>query len=155
MNRVVLGAVAALLLVAGGLFWWQGRAATERAAPLPDISAGDEESDPLDPLPTADGKGLRGAALPEVDDETKEERRFNRFDRDRDNLISRPELLAPRVAEFRKLDRDGNNLLSFEEWAVRTSNRFRAADANGDSQLTRPEFTTTRPKEAAKPKCRC
>ena len=35
MNRIVLGALAALLLVASGLFWWQGRAEVERAPPLP------------------------------------------------------------------------------------------------------------------------
>ena len=35
MNRVVLGAVSALLLAAAGLFWWQGRAEVEQGAPPP------------------------------------------------------------------------------------------------------------------------
>ena len=96
-----------------------------------------------------------GGALPEVDEDTREERRFNRLDRNRDNLISRSEALQPRVAMFRKLDKDGNNLLSFEEWAVATSNRFKSGDANGDGSLTRAEFATTRPKQAQRPGCRC
>jgi len=155
MNRTVLGAVGALLLAAAGLFWWQGRAAVERAAPLPPTLAEVPAEGDLEAIPTEDGAGIMGADLPAVDEDTREERRFNRLDRNRDNLISRNEALQPRVAAFRKLDRDGNNLLSFEEWAVATSNRFKGADANGDASLTRAEFVTTRPKQAARPGCRC
>ena len=155
MKSTVFGAVAALLLVASGLFWWQGRAATEQGAPPPDIAAPADPEAEEEPLPDEDGAGLRGPALPEVDDETREERRFNRLDRDRDNLVTRNEMLGTRVAAFRKLDRDGNNLLSFEEWSVATSNRFKSADGNGDNRLTRQEFERTRPKEGAQPKCRC
>lgn len=154
MNRTILGAVAALLLASAGLFWWQGRATTEAAAPLP--PAGPVEPAPLlEEIPSEDGEGLEGEELPESDTTTREESRFNRIDRDRDNIISRTEILQPRVAAFKKLDADRNNLLSFEEWAVATSNRFKGADANGDATLTRSEFATTRPKPAKKPACRC
>ena len=154
MNRMVLGAVSALLLAAAGMFWWQGRAATEDAAPppLPEVAA---PSDPATELPLTDGEGLEGEDLPLVDPATSEEKRFNRVDRDRDNRISRNEIMALRVAAFRKLDADHNNLLSFEEWAVATSNRFKGADSNGDGGLTRDEFATTRPKPVIKPRCRC
>lgn len=155
MNRTILGAVGALLLAAAGLFWWQGRAAVEQAAPPPPTLAEVPAEGDLEAIPTEDGAGLMGANLPVVDEDTREERRFNRLDRNRDNLISRNEALQPRVAAFRKLDRDGNNLLSFEEWAVATSNRFKGADANGDGSLTRTEFATTKPKPAARPGCRC
>jgi hypothetical protein len=156
MNRIVLGAFAALLLTASGLFWWQGRAETEQGAPPPDLAAGDVDPQDIEAeLPGEDGAGMVGPALPEVDEESREERRFNRLDRDRDNQVSRNEMLAPRVAAFRKLDRDGNNLLSFEEWAVMTANRFKGADGNGDRQLTRQEFEATKPKQSAQPKCRC
>jgi hypothetical protein len=159
MNRIVLGAFAALLFVSAGLFWWQGRAATEQGAPPPDIAAPlDETADGADDpetLPDETGQGQRGPALPEVDEPGREEQRFNRVDRDHDGRISRFEMLGPRVSAFRKLDKDGNNLLSFEEWAVATSNRFSGADANGDRNLTRQEFTTTRPREPAHPRCRC
>lgn len=151
MNRLILGAVGALLLASAGLFWWQGRAATENAAPpLPAGTMPEPDS-----VPTESGEGLLGDDLPVADEPTREERRFNRIDRNRDNLISRTEALAPRVAAFRKLDTDHNNLLSFEEWAVATSNKFKAADSNHDNQLTRSEFATIKPKIAKKPTCKC
>ncbi|WP_144039819.1 EF-hand domain-containing protein [Novosphingobium sp. TH158] len=151
MNRTVLGAFAALLLVAAGLFWWQGRAALDVGAPPPKLA-----DRPLDEgLPDATGQGMRGALPPEASEATREQRRFDRLDRNRDSKITRVEMLTPRVAAFRKLDTDGNNLLSFEEWAVKTSNRFKGADRNGDSSLDRAEFATTKPKPKAKPACNC
>lgn len=155
MGRIVFGAVSALLLAAAGLFWWQGKAQTESAAPLlvpPETqpsSLADEE------LPTEDGDGLQGAGLPSADPVTREQKRFDRLDRNRDGRITRNEMLAPRAAAFRKLDTDHNNLLSFEEWAVASSNKFKGADANGDGELTRAEFATTKPKPPARPHCKC
>lgn len=153
MNRIVLGALGALLLVAAGVFWWQGRAAEDQPpapvslAPAPDLAEED--------LPTADTGEMVGPELPEASEQSREQRRFGRLDRDRDGRITRNEMLAPRVRDFRKLDADGNNLLTFEEWAVATSNRFKAADANGDLSLNAAEFATTKPKERKKPACRC
>ena len=155
MNRIVLGAVSALLLAAAGLFWWQGRAETEQGEPPPQLAVAAKGDAPLAALPGASGRGLRGSLPPEADPASREERRFNRIDHDHDGIISRNEMLAPRANAFRKLDLDNNNLLSFEEWAVRTTTRFRDADANRDRTLTREEFATTRPKRSAKPACRC
>ncbi len=155
MNRTILGAVAALLLASAGLFWWQGRATTEAAAPLPPAGPAEPAPPPLEAIPSEDGDGLEGEDLPEADVTSREESRFNRLDRDRNNTVSRTEILQPRVAAFKKLDSDRNNLLSFEEWAVATTNKFKGADANGDATLTRQEFATTRPKPAKKPACRC
>ncbi len=154
MNRMLLGALAALLLVAAGVFWWQGRAATERGAPPPPEVAF-ATGMPTDELPIADGKGLQGAAPPEANEVTREQRRFDRLDRNRDAIVTRNEMLAPRAAFFRALDTDHNNLLSFEEWAVRTSDRFKAADVNRDLKLDRAEFATTKPKRAVQLQCRC
>jgi hypothetical protein len=86
---------------------------------------------------------------------SREQRRFFRFDRNGDRLISRNELMATRTAAFRKLDGDGDNLLTFEEWAVATGNRFKAADKDGNLSLTPEEFATTRPKATPKPACKC
>lgn len=156
MNRTLLGALASLLLVAGGLFWWQGRAATERGAPLPGLlAATDAAQDTSLELPGATGRGMRGPQLPEADPASREERRFNRMDRDHDGRITRNEMLGLRVAAFRKLDSDGNNLLSFEEWAVKTGNRFKGADANGDGMLNRQEFASTKPPERPRQRPRC
>ena len=86
---------------------------------------------------------------------SREEVRFNRYDRNRDELVSRIEMMSSRTKDFKKLDRDGNNLLSFEEWAAATGERFANADGNRDNLLTRKEFLITRPKKAATPNCRC
>lgn len=156
MNRLVLGAVSALLLAGAGMFWWQGQATTDASAPPPPPMPPEVAQGPdLDEIPTEDGEGMFGPALPQVDEDTREEKRFNRLDRNRDNLISRNEVLQPRVAAFRKLDKDGNNLLSFEEWSVTTTNRFRKADSDGNQQLTRKEFAATRPPAPKRPACKC
>lgn len=152
MNRIILGAVGGLLLAAAGVFWWQGRAETERGAALPAALPAPAAAEAI---PTADGAGLVGPAPPELSEVTREQRRFDRLDRNRDGRITRVEMLLPRVAAFRKLDVDRNNLLSFEEWAVATSDRFRGADRDGDQSLTRGEFLTTRPKPASRQECRC
>lgn len=153
MNRTVLGALAALMLVAAGVFWWQGRAAVETGAPPPDPGA----SDTADPetLPFADASGMTGPEPPVASEASRERRRFARYDRNYDGLVSRNELMSTRTLDFRRLDSDGNNLLTFEEWAVATGNRFRAADRDGNLFLTPEEFATTKPKPAAKQKCRC
>ena len=153
MNRIVLGAVFALLLAGTGLFWWQGRAATESGAPPPSLAVAGAAGD--EPLPFGHANGLRGAAPPEADPLTREQKRFGRLDHDRDGRITANEMLAPRAAAFRKLDLDHNNLLSFQEWAVRTSNRFSGADGNRDGALSREEFATTKPKPGKHPVCRC
>ena len=154
MRRFLAGAGGALLLVSAGLWFWQGQAAQENpipAAPPPAALA--------DVLPEA-GKGAPafGAAPPtppEAPKASREEQRFNRYDRNRDEIISRLEMMGSRTKAFKALDADGNNLLSFEEWAAATGERFAKADGNRDRLLTRKEFAATRPKAAAKPGCRC
>jgi hypothetical protein len=154
MNRMLVGALGALLLVASGLFWWQGRAAvTPPAAPshlaLASAPAADEE------LPDSDAGDAVGPGLPEASEQSREAKRFDRVDKNRDGRISRTEMLSPRVKDFRKLDVDGNNLLTFDEWSVATDNRFKGADRNGDGGLSREEFATTKQNKAKKPACKC
>ncbi|MGV3511814.1 MAG: hypothetical protein ACO1OX_07390 [Novosphingobium sp.] len=156
MVRALLGGLAALILCAAGVFWWQGRAATA-LAPTPALSLPDQSAEEPEDLPSADVDGLMGVAPPEATAVGKETRRFNVLDKDRDNRISRTEMLSQRAKAFRKLDKDGNNLLTFEEWAFATVDKFKGADANADLFLSREEFATTRPKDKpkAKPKCSC
>ncbi|VWX51585.1 EF-hand domain-containing protein [Novosphingobium sp. 9U] len=153
MKRIVLGAAAALLFVAAGLFWMQGRAEVERGAPPP-IPNAPAKSVP-EALPSADVAGLRGPAPPEAIELTNEQKRFSRYDRNSDGRITRTELLSTRTAAFRKLDKDGNNLLTFEEWAAATVDKFGQADADHDLALTPAEFRTTAPPVRPKPKCGC
>ena len=107
----------ALALVGLGAFWWQGRAQIERGAPPP---APIETRDPLPEIPASDPGDMVGPAPPMATELTREQRRFFRYDRNRDWRITRTEMLSTRSDGFRKLDKDGNNLLDFEEWAVAT-----------------------------------
>ena len=152
MNRLVLGAVLALVLVGVGLFWWQGRAEVERGAPPP--VAASVAPDP-EQLPLADAADRRGPAPPEATELTREQQRFFRYDRNRDLRITRNEMLSTRSDAFRKLDTDHNNLLTFEEWAVTTAQRFDQADANRDRELSQAEFAKTAPKPVKKRACSC
>jgi len=157
MDRFVAGAVACLMLLTAGLFWYQGRAEKDQAqteilpveavAPPPQALA----------LPVGDENAVGKAPPmpPEAPAADRETKRFNRYDQDRDNIITRLEMMSSRTKAFKKLDTDGNNLLSFEEWAARTSDRFAGADGDKDGRLTRSEFATTAPKQKPKPKCKC
>lgn len=154
MNRIFLGALGALLLVSAGVFWWEGRAEVEpRGSVMPTARPLGEDIAAVDPVDANLGDA-EGPELPRATEQTREQRRFDRLDRDRDGRITRNEMLSPRVKDFRKLDLDGNNLLSFEEWAVATSNKFKKADANGNGALDRTEYATTKI-VARKPACRC
>ncbi len=156
MGRFLAGSIAALLLVAAGLFWWQSEAERDARPPIAQGAARaqspslPDEGDPV-------ARGAPPPGVPQAAARTREQRRFDRFDRNRDSIITRNEMMASRTAAFRKLDKDGNNLLSFEEWAVRTSDRFASADGNKDAKLTPAEFATTAQKAAAKrvPNCAC
>lgn len=154
MNKIVLGAFLGLLMAGIGQFWLSGNAAVERGAPPPEAVA--IAQGPA-PLPSADVAGLRGPAPPEATALTREQTRFFRYDRNRDQRITRDEMLSTRSDAFRKLDVDGNNLLTFEEWAVATVQRFDGADANRDRWLSPAEFATTAPAPAASstPRCAC
>jgi len=154
MRRFLAGGLGALLLAAAGLWLWQTQAYQENAIPpapppaqlpdkLPEAGADAPAFGPAPPTP------------PEAPKASREEVRFNRYDRNRDELISRIEMMGSRTKAFKELDSDGNNLLTFEEWAAVTGARFAGADANKDKLLTRKEFAATRPKVTAKPGCRC
>jgi hypothetical protein len=155
MNRILLGGLIALLMVGIGLFWWQGRAQVEEAAPPPELVPAVDA--PIEPeIPESDAGDLQGPTPPEATELSREQKRFFRYDRDRNQSISRNEMLSTRTKAFRKLDKDGNNLLTFEEWAAATVDRFDKADSNRDRELSADEFRTTRPKRAKKkPACRC
>ena len=153
MSRVVLGLFLGLLLASVGLYWWQGRAQVDANAPPPPAA---QPGPPADALPLGNAAGLTGPEPPEASELTREQRRFFRYDRNRDLEITRNEMLSTRSDGFRALDRDGNNLLTFEEWAVTTAERFDAADGDRNGRLTAKEFAATAPKAAARrPGCAC
>ena len=148
MLRFFAGAGSALLLMATGFFVWQGLARQEEEAiPRPPAEA------PADPA-VAEAPPTPPAA----DERTKEQRRFDRADRDDDGRITMEELLYPRRRPFQRLDVNGDGRLSFEEWAVRTREKFAGADANRDRILTRTEYATTAPRRrtpSRRKNCNC
>ncbi len=153
MRQAILGVFVGLALAGVGTLWWQGRAQVEENAPPPPPV---EEGPAPDDLPEVDPGDLKGPEPPTTSELSREETRFFRYDRNRDRIITRNEMLSTRTEAFRKLDVDGNNLLTFEEWAVTTVKRFEAADKNGDDRLTPAEFATTAPKpKKKKPACKC
>jgi hypothetical protein len=158
MKKFLAGGLAAIAAITGGLWFWQGQAAQEKTA-IPAPPPPEEESNlPLELPKAGPGAPRFGPAPPDplsAPKASREEVRFNRYDRNRDEAITRLEMLSTRTKAFKKLDKDGNNLLTFEEWAAATAERFGNADINRNGQLTRPEFATTKPKVAAKPACRC
>jgi hypothetical protein len=154
MRRFLAGGIGALSLAAGGLWLWQTQAYQENEIPAMPPPAALPDKLP-EAGPGAPAFGEAPPTPPEAPKASREEVRFNRYDRNRDELISRLEMMGSRTKAFKSLDKDGNNLLTFEEWAAATGERFAGADANKDRLLTRKEFATTKPKQAAKPGCRC
>ncbi len=157
MNRILLGAFGALVLVTIGLFWMQGRAQVEQAAPPPDPDSEIARVEDPEALPSADVSDLEGPSPPEASELTREQRRFFRYDRNRDLKITRNEMLSSRTTAFRRLDTDGNNLLTFEEWAITTATRFDEMDGDGNNELTQAEFATSAPapRRNSRPRCEC
>ena len=95
--RWAVGGIAVTLLVAAAVV----------------VSVDDEpETAPLpEPPPVA-----APAALPEppqASEATREEKRFRRYDRDRNASVSREEYLRARRLSFDRFDTDGNGVLSF------------------------------------------
>jgi hypothetical protein len=154
MQRILIGGIGTLLLAGSGLWFWQTSANQPNLIPAapPPMAI----SDALPAAgPNAPVRGPAPPTPPEAPKASREEVRFNRYDRNRDELVSRLEMMGSRTKAFKALDKDGNNLLTFEEWAAATGERFAGADANKDQLLTRKEFARTRPKAVQKPGCRC
>jgi hypothetical protein len=126
-----------MLLMGAGLVLWNSQAASEQSVtnpPPPALAAIAE------PLP---------ASIPAASARTREERRFDRYDKDRNGAITREEYLAQRRKAYAKLDANGDGGLDFEEWAVRTTAKFGTADGDKSGAMSRTEFATTAVKRRA------
>lgn len=145
MARWLAGIAAFLLFVTGSVLAFQG----------PE----DDSSLPAAPQPRRAGPmSMRLSATPdapEADLKTKEERRFNRADKDEDGRITMAEMTEPRRKAYAKLDVNSDGKLSFEEWSGKTISKFETADADGSKSLSRVEYATTAPKRKKKPACNC
>lgn len=144
MWRYFVGAGAALLLAVAGMFLFRGTAAVQPLVPPAPAAAEVAEDEALpEEAPAASAK-------------TREQKRFDRYDKDKNDAITRDEYLLSRKKAFAKLDTNGDGKLGFDEWALKTTTKFAGADKDKSGTLTRAEFLTTAPKrKAAKPKCAC
>lgn len=144
MWRYLVGGLAALLLAGAGMMLFRG---TAREPALPAMPQGLLQGEAGD-LPDT---------VPEASARTREQKRFDRYDKDRDGRITRDEYLASRRKAYAKLDTNGDGRLSFDEWAAKTSQKFATADADKSGTMDAREFATTAPKRKARvqPKCVC
>ena len=154
MLRWVVGLSASLLITAGAVLLARDSAPEAVLPYAPEMETADID------VPEADRRVL--PVIPEFTDEppeadplSKEEKRFNRADRNDDEIITLSELVQPRRKRYANLDLDGDGTLSFEEWAISSIDKFEGADADGNGKLTRAEFATTAPKPRKKPACSC
>lgn len=140
MWRFFAGVACALVLAGGGILIWQGVAKSPPAiVPAAVASAPAAAATPL-------------AMPPQATEATREQKRFNRYDHDRNGTVSAEEYLAARHKAFAKLDTDGDGRLSFDEWAIKARTKFATADADRSGLLTPAEFATTRVvRKTAKP----
>ena len=66
---------------------------------------------------------------PEASEKTREEKRFSRYDKNKDGKVQADEYLAARRRNFDKLDLDHNGALAFQEYAAKGIEKFN--DAGG------------------------
>jgi hypothetical protein len=145
MLRYLVGAGSATLLLLAGFFIWKG-AASRAESPVP--------AAPVEAASAADVPVIPGQP-PSADARTREQRRFDRADRDNDGRITVEEMTWQRRRNYQRLDADRNGQLSFEEWASATLRKFAQADSNNDRALNRAEFATTAPRRRTASAARC
>ena len=128
MWRYLVGAASALVLVAGGFLFF--RSGAKPGQPL------------FKRAPAAAASQGNSAPGRSAAEEAREQKRFVRYDKDRNGEITRDEYLEPRERAFAKLDTNHDGKLSFDEWAVRAEYKFEKADADRSGALTPAEFGT-------------
>ena len=144
MLRFFAGVAACFLLMTGAFLIWQSRA--ESGPSLPEA-------------PPARSAALFGPTAPlkapEASAKTREERRFSRYDKNKDGKVQADEYLAARRRNFDKLDTDRNGQLSFQEYAVKGIEKFNAAGGR-KGWLSPAEFVATAPPPPKrKASCNC
>ncbi len=146
MWRDLVGGVAALAMGGAGMLAFGGAARPGPVLPPPPAQLA--ALGPQEPVETP-------ARLPEATPETREEKRFGRYDKDEDGAITRDEYLANRRKAYVRLDRDGDGRLSFDEWAAKTTTKFAAADRDRSGAMNATEFATTAVKRRPARRANC
>ena len=137
MWRYLAGGAAALLMVAVGVLIFNARAggrsglATQPLAAQPPAQVAGTAPDPLPD------------AVPEASERTREQKRFDRYDKDRDGTVTREEYLAQRRKAYARLDLNHDGALQFDEWAAKAQGKFAGADRDRSGTMNAAEFATT------------
>src|SRR5438270_9960466 len=135
MWRYFAGAAAAFLLATGVFLIWQSHAARSGAV-----------QSASQPAPTGSswfgGGGDQPLKAPEASDKTREEKRFSRYDKNKDGKVEPDEYLAARRKNFDKLDVNHDGRLSFEEYASKAIDMFNMAGGR-KGWLNEAEFAST------------
>ena len=138
MLRFLAGVAATFLLMTGAFLIWQSRAASSPGLPAA-------------PAARTAGSSLFGSdtplKAPEASPKSREEKRFSRYDKNKDGKVQADEYLAARRRNFDKLDIDHNGALSFQEYAVKGIEKFVAAGGK-KGWLSPAEFVATAPPQA-------
>ena len=146
MLRFFAGVASCFLLLTGAFLIWQSRA--EHAPAFPNAPA--PRAYGASPL----GGGQEPLQAPEADPKTREEKRFSRYDKNKDGKVQADEYLAARHRNFEKLDADHNGALSFPEYAVKGTEKFTAAGGR-KGWLSPAEFVATAPPPSKRKACSC
>ena len=144
MLRFLAGAAACFLLMTGAFLIWQSRAAGGPS--LPNAPAPRAYSASM----VSDGS----LQAPEASAKSREEKRFSRYDKNKDGKVQADEYLAARRRNFEKLDADHNGALSFQEYAVKGIEKFNAAGGK-KGWLSAAEFVATAPPPSKHKTCSC
>lgn len=132
MWRYLAWGLGSLVLVGAGMFLWGSRPDAPSPLPAASAAAGTVSQTAEDDTPLAEASAR-----------TREQKRFDRYDKDRDGKITREEYLAARRKAYAKLDRDGDGKLSFDEWAIKATTKFATADHDKSGTMNAAEFATT------------
>lgn len=144
MLRFFAGVAACFLFMTGAFLLWQSRA--EQGPGLPAA-----------PKPQAYSASLltsNSLRAPEASPKSREEKRFSRYDHNKDGKVEAAEYLGARKKNFDKLDADHNGALSFQEYAVKGIEKFNAAGGQ-KGWLSAAEFVATAPPPPKHKSCSC
>src|ERR1043165_3450106 len=144
MLRFLAGAAACFLLMTGAFLIWQSRAAQGPSLP------GAPPPRAFSASMVSDGS----LQAPEASAKSREEKRFSRYDHNKDGKVEADEYLAARHRNFDKLDADHNGALSFQEYAVKGIEKFNAAGGH-KGWLSAAEFVATAPPPPKHKACSC
>jgi hypothetical protein len=155
MWRYLAGAASTIVLMAAGFFLVQSMANPPGAVPAAPSAARAAVPTPADDPLASPMRFADKGQPPTATELSKEEKRFNRYDKDKNGAVAKEEYFLSRRKAYAKLDVNGDGVLSFNEYAVKALTKFTKADGDKSGTLNRGEFSTTRVVRKEKPKMKC